>query len=136
MRYTAAMLKTLTPILIVDSIEAQLPFYEGSLGFVRVMEVAHAGAIGFIGLVREERMVMLQTRLSLAADLPECAQLLQVTGGALLYAEVESLEQAVAAVGAASVMAPKRETFYGMREVWVRDPFGNVIGFGERIVPV
>ena len=129
------MLKALTPVLIVDSIEAQLPFYEGSLGFVRVMEVAHAGAIGFIGLVREERMVMLQTRLSLAADLPECAQLLQATGGTLLYAEVESLEVAVAALSAASVVTPKRETFYDMREVWVRDPAGNVIGLGERIVP-
>ncbi len=127
------MLQDLTPILVVDAIEPQLPFYEGRLGFQRVMEVPHGDVLGFVGLARDGHMVMLQTRASLADDMRACAEHLASGGGALLYAAVDSLAEAAAALGDAPVIVPERETFYVMREVWVSDPAGNVIGLAERI---
>ena len=68
----------LSPNLIVDSIEACLPFWIARLGFEKTVEVPHEGSLGFVILVRDGAEVMLQR-----ADLPAEHRLrdVQVIGG-------------------------------------------------------
>lgn len=120
--------KKVTSILVVDAIEPALPFWRGQLAFETVAEVPHEGRLGFALLSRDGHEVMLQTRASLAEDLPAVARLAPASA---LYCEVDSLEAAIAATRQAEVLVPERTTFYGAKEIWVRDPAGGVVGFAE-----
>src|SRR5438105_3742541 len=57
----------LTPNLIVDDIEACLPFWT-SLGFTKTVEVPDGDRLGFVILVNAPVELMLQTRASVAKD--------------------------------------------------------------------
>jgi uncharacterized glyoxalase superfamily protein PhnB len=118
-----------TPILVVDRIEPCLPFWEGQLGYARVVEVPHEGALGFVVLTRAGSEIMLQTRASVAVDLPAVAARAPAT---VLYADVASLDDALAATAGTTVLVPPRTTFYGAREAAVLDPAGNVVIFAEK----
>ena len=120
--------KKVTPILVVEAIEPALAFWHGQLGFEKVVEVPHEGQLGFALLARDGREIMLQTRASLAADLPAVAALAPACA---LYCDVDSLEAAVKAAATAKVLVPRRTTFYGADEVWVLDPAGTIVGFAE-----
>ena len=117
-----------TPILIVADIEPALALWTGAMGFEKQVEVPHDRKLGFVLLARDGREVMLQTRASVRADVPAVADL-GVTS--VLYMDVASLEEALAATRGLEVVVPERTTFYGSREVFVRDPSGNVLGFAE-----
>jgi uncharacterized glyoxalase superfamily protein PhnB len=120
--------KKVTSILVVDAIEPALPFWHEQLGFEKVVEVPHEGRLGFVLLARDGHEVMLQTRASIAADVPAVAALHPASA---LYCDVDSLEAAIAAIQGAEVLIPRRTTFYGAEEIWVRDPTGAIIGFAE-----
>ena len=121
-------IKQITPVLIVDAIEPVLPLWEKQLGFGRVAEVPHENALGFVILARDGAQVMMQTRASLAADLPPVAA---ANPTSVLYVDVESLAAAAAATKGAEVLVPERKTFYGAREIWVRDAAGQILGLSE-----
>lgn len=121
-------IKQITSVLIVDAIEPVLPLWEEQLGFSRVAEVPHEGRLGFVILVREGAQVMLQTRASLAVDLPKVAAR---APSSVLYVDVASLEPAAAAVASAELLVPERTTSYGAREIWVCDAAGQILGLAE-----
>jgi hypothetical protein len=58
-----------------------------------------------------------------------------LASGSHLYIEVESFSDALERVKGAEVLVAERTTFYGMREIWVREPGGNVVGFAARMAP-
>ena len=60
-----------TPVRIVDRIEPCLPFWCDQLGYAKRAEVQHEGALGFALLENEAGEIMLQTRASLAAGMPQ-----------------------------------------------------------------
>ena len=121
-------IRKVTPILIVDEIEPALALWTGVLGYEKQVEVPHDGRAGFVLLSRDGQEVMMQTRVSLRADMPRVAKL---DIGCLLYMDVDSLSAAMAATRGLDVVVHERETAYGAREIFVRDPVGNVIGFAE-----
>jgi uncharacterized glyoxalase superfamily protein PhnB len=120
--------KKVTPILVVEAIEPALPFWQGMLGFEKVVEVPHEGRLGFVLLARDSHEVMLQTRASVAADVPAVAALHPACA---VYCDVDSLDAAVRAIRGAEVLVPRRTTFYGADEVWVKDPTGAIVGLAE-----
>ena len=63
----------LTPNLIVEGIEACLPFWTERLGFERTVEVPQGERLGFVILKRGPVEVMLQSRASLATDVAPIA---------------------------------------------------------------
>jgi len=71
---------------------------------------------------------MYQSRASVAADLPSLAEGAHRT---VLYIEVGDLNAVEAAVAGAEVVQPRRTTFYGMMEIGVREPGGNVVIFAQ-----
>ena len=117
--------KKTTPLLVVDHIEPSLPFWE-SLGWTKVAEVPHEGALGFVMFVGEGGELMLQTRASVAADLGD------LSVSCALYLDVDSIDEAVASATGARILIRDRKTFYGSREAWVLDPAGHLIGFCEK----
>ncbi len=122
-------LTNLTPILVVEAIETCLPFWEG-LGLAKTVEVSHGDRLGFVVLAGGGLELMLQTRASLGEDLP--ALVPRVSGSCFLYLEVTDLAAIEARLDPATVLVPRRQTFYGAEEIWVREPGGHVIGFSYR----
>lgn len=120
-------IKKITPLLVVDRIEPSLGFYE-KLGYAAVVSVPHEDHLGFALLAQESGQIMLQTRDSLAADLPAVAKL---GPASLLYVDVESLEAALSDAAGSELLVPTRTTFYGAREAFVREPSGQILGFAE-----
>jgi uncharacterized glyoxalase superfamily protein PhnB len=120
--------RKLTPILQVEEIEPSIPFWEG-LGFEKTVEVPHEDRLGFVIFQREGVEVMLQTLASMRADAPGLTP--ASTPSALLYFEVTGLDALIARAHELDVAVPERTTFYGARELFVRDPPGNLVGFAE-----
>jgi uncharacterized glyoxalase superfamily protein PhnB len=122
-------MKSIVANLIVESIESCLPFYVERLGFEKTVEVPHKDKLGFVILKRGELELMMQTLASLAEDIAG-------TGGdayrAALYIDVEKLAPIRKALDGWPRVMPERTTFYGAREIIVRDPAGNVLAFASR----
>src|ERR1700759_1948982 len=112
--------------LIVASIEDCLPFYVERLGFGRPVGGPHGGKLGFVILKHGELELMLQSRASVAADV---AGLDPDGFRAALYIEVDELAPIRTALNGGPRVIPERTTFYGAREIIVRDPAGNVVTF-------
>lgn len=71
---------------------------------------------------------MLQTRESVADDLPMVAM---KKPSFVLYADVPSLTEAKKALRGATVLVPRRKTFYGAIESWLELPDGVILGLSE-----
>jgi uncharacterized glyoxalase superfamily protein PhnB len=121
-------MKKLTPNLIVDSIEACLPFWVDRLGFTRQTEVPEGDRLGFVILTHGQVELMLQSRASLHKDV---APLADAPYRSALYLEVDDLAPIRAALAGWPLVVPERTTFYGARELIVRDPAGNAVSFAS-----
>jgi uncharacterized glyoxalase superfamily protein PhnB len=122
----------ITPVLVVDEIEPSLKFWVGQLGFEKTVEVPEGDKLGFVILQKEGTEVMLQTRASIKKDAGPAADAV-LTSGSNLYIEVDNFAEALEQVKGAEVLVPERTTFYGMREIWVREPGRHVLGFAARV---
>jgi hypothetical protein len=116
-----------TANLIVDEIEACLPFWVERLGFQKSVEVPHEGRLGFVILKRDSAELMLQTRASIASDI---APFGEDSYRSLLYITVDDLAPIRKAHAGNPLVVPERTTFYGAHELIVRDPAGNGVCFG------
>ena len=130
-------MKQITPLITVDEIEPCLPFWT-ALGFELLGTVPHDDKIGFAMLGHGGLMVMYQSTASVEADLGASgapAELPAEMGSATstLFVEVEDLETVIEATRGAEVIVPRRETFYGMDEIFVRAPCGTVVGFAQKV---
>lgn len=67
---------------------------------------------------------MYQSRWSLRHDV-----LAEAADHSALFVEVEDLEAVVKALDGVPVVFPLRDTFYGAREIGVREPGGNAVTF-------
>jgi uncharacterized glyoxalase superfamily protein PhnB len=122
----------ITPILFVDAIEPSLEFWVGRLQFEKTAEVPEGNHLGFVILKQGDSEIMLQTRESIKNDVSGASQaVLSMTSA--LYIEVDSFADALDRIQGAEVLVPQRDTFYGMREIYVREPEGQIVGFAARI---
>jgi hypothetical protein len=117
----------LTTILIVDAIEPCLPAWK-NLGYRVATQVPDEGSLDFVILANGKGELMLQTRASLADDLPGVAK---SSPPHLLYAQVASLAAAKQAAEGAKLIVAERKTFYGALEAWVELPCGTILGLAE-----
>ncbi len=117
----------LTPNLVVERIEDCLPFWT-RLGFTKTVEVPDGDRLGFVILAKPPIEIMLQTRASVAGDV---APLADGPYRAMLYIEVDKLAPIKKALGDTPLVVPERTTFYGVRELIVRDPAGHIITFAS-----
>jgi uncharacterized glyoxalase superfamily protein PhnB len=123
--------RKITPILHVAAIEPVLPFWVETLGFEINAQVPHEDHIGFVILEKNGYEVMYQTKASVEADTLVLTG--HPLGGTILFIEVDdidAIENAVKDAGA-EIVVPRRTTFYGSTEIFVREPAGNVVGFAQ-----
>ncbi len=131
-------MKKVTPLITVEEIEPCLPFWTEALGFELTASVPHGDVLGFAMLHKGDVELMYQTRASIDADLgasgaPEGLAAELAGSTATLFAEVEDLDAVIEALGeGADVVVPRRQTFYGMDEIFVRAPCGTLVGFAAR----
>ena len=126
-----ARVRKITPILQVDAIETVLAFWTEHLGFAITTQMPHGEHLGFVILEKDGYEVMYQSQASVNADVTVLSS--HPLGGTILFIEVDdidAIEKAIAAAGA-EVLVPRRQTFYGSTEVFVREPAGNVVGFAQ-----
>lgn len=120
----------ITPILFMQRIEASLEFWTQRLGFEKTVEVPQDDHLGFVILIKDGGEVMLQTQESMDKDLGPEAQ--KFRGATTLFMEVADFADIRQRVAGAEIVVPERVTFYGMREIGVREPGGHLLIFASK----
>jgi uncharacterized glyoxalase superfamily protein PhnB len=123
-------IKRITPLLFVPEVEPCVRFWTERLGFRSASEVPEGSKLAFAMLQKDGTEIMYQSYASLAKDLPALEAPAR-KGPSFLYVEVESLEAIKAAVHGADFYLSERTTFYGAREIGIKDPAGHYITFAE-----
>lgn len=123
--------RKLTPVLFVEHIEPCLELWEKRLGFARVASVPEGDRLGFALLMRDGIEVMYQTWESLEKDIAPLGRE-QRTQRQFLFIEVDDLAAVEKQLRGIEPVVPKRQTFYGMTEVIVRDAAGHVLVFAQK----
>lgn len=121
----------ITPVLYMDAIEPSLALWVDRLGFAKNVEVPDGEALAFVILQHGGGELMLQTRRSLVADQPGLGEYAHPICG--LFIEVDDFADLLRRVDGLPVVMEPRTTFYGMREVVVREPGGNLVCFAARV---
>ena len=124
------MVKKITAVLFVKEIEPVVPFWVGKLGFTKIIEVPEGNKLAFLALQSGSAEIMYQTYASADQDLRSVSAEVR-KGPTFLYLEVENLDAIKAAVKGAEVYLPERTTFYGAKEIGVKDPAGHFITFAQ-----
>ena len=125
-------LTKLSPVLRVKDVEAVLPFWEQRLGFDRKVEIPEGDGLGFVILERDGIEIMLQSESSAQGDLPALAGP-SAPGSTALFIEVDDLAPFLERIKPGDQIGPVRETFYGMRELFLKDPAGHVVALAAKI---
>jgi len=123
-------IKKITPVLYAHELEPCVKFWTEHFGFQKTVEVPDGNSLGFVILLKDSLELMYQSFASGRKDAPTIAN--EIEGGrTFLYMEVEKLEPFIAATKNANVVLPLRTTFYGAKEIGVKDPAGHVVVFAE-----
>src|SRR3569833_4135128 len=121
----------ITPILTVKEIEPSLPFWVDRMGVQHLAQMPEGDRIGFVMLERNGVELMIQSAASVAKDEPAFAPGNE-SRVASLYIEVDDFADALQRLEGNPLAMKERTTFYGMREVGLFDPAGNVVMFAVK----
>ena len=129
---TQYSLRSLAPVLIVESVEPSVEFWSDKLGFAKENEVPGPdGKLIFASVKKDGVEIMYQTRASVIAENP--AGELELNGrSAVLFITVPAvadLDEIERRTSGAPVAKPRHDTFYGTTEFYIREPGQNVVGF-------
>lgn len=124
-------LQRLTPVLVVDSVAACLPFWTERLGFELTNHVPGPdGTMTFAILERDGIEVMYQSAQSVLED--GTMTKADIAGHSVgLFITVYSLDDVEPRLAGAPVVKPRHQTFYGSTEIYVKEPGGNTVGFAQ-----
>jgi uncharacterized glyoxalase superfamily protein PhnB len=132
MQTASIALKSLSPVLIVDSVDEASRFWVDRLGFARENEVpAGDGTLVFASVRKDGIEIMYQSKASVIAEDPEAAGGLAGRSAALFITVpgLEDLDAIEEALREAPMIKPRHDTFYGTTEFYVREPGGSMVGF-------
>jgi hypothetical protein len=87
--------------------------------------------LGFVILMKGNAELMIQSTASMEKDNSEMAKLARPA--ACLYIEISDFDDLLKRLGSAPVVVPVRTTFYGMKEIGVREPGGNIVLFAAPV---
>jgi len=124
------IVKRITPILFVEEVEPCAKFWVERLGFQKTAEVPEGNKLGFVMLQKGNVELMYQSYASADKDVGAISKAVR-KGPSFLYIEVDSLDEAISAIKGAEVVMPVRTTFYGSKEIGVKDPAGHFITFAQ-----
>jgi len=122
--------KRITPVLFVPEVEPCVKFWVERMGFQKTAEVPDGDKLAFAMLQKGSVELMYQSYASADKDVAAISQVVR-KGPTFLYVEVDRLDDAIAASKGAEVVMPVRDTFYGSREIGIKDPAGHFVTFAE-----
>jgi uncharacterized glyoxalase superfamily protein PhnB len=122
--------KRITPVLFVPEVEPCVKFWVERMGFQKTVEVPDGDKLAFAMLQKGSVELMYQSYASADKDVTAISQVVR-KGPTFLYVEVDRLDDAIAATKGSEVVMPVRETFYGSREIGIKDPAGHFVTFAE-----
>jgi uncharacterized glyoxalase superfamily protein PhnB len=140
--YGLPMAKSMSTNLMVVDMVASLVFYSEVVGLDMAFTVDGEQNTDMPGEIRDgvvfaslragDTEIMLQERQSLAEDAPQVFDGNDKTGGSFtMYFRVDDVDAVVARLPPeAEIVKPLQQTWYGMNEIWVRDPDGYVVTIG------
>lgn len=118
-----AKFERLTPMLNVADAAVTVAWYQG-IGFEVVNTYEEGGAINWAWLRRGGVNVMINQRA-----LPR-----ETATGVNLYIDVDDVDALWADLkDRVTVSEAITDQFYGMRDFWIEDPNGTILGFGQQI---
>ena len=122
--------RKITPILFAAEIEPCLKFWTDRLGFEKTIDVPEGNKLGFAILQKGGVELMYQSYASAEKDVSSTSAEVR-KGPSFLYVEVENLDEIIAAIKGIPVVMPVRTTFYGAKEIGIKDPAGHLIIFAQ-----
>ena len=126
-------LQTLTPNMLVNSVNETVNWYKENLGFQLLMSIPEEGEMDWAMVQRDEVSLMFQTRKSLADELALFADI-PIGGSLSFFTKLEGLgELHEMIVDKSAIIKKPYETFYGMKEFMVKDCNGYYLTFAEEI---
>lgn len=120
----------ITPILVVERIEPCLPLWLDRLGFAKTVEVPDGDHLGFVILQKDGAEVMLQTADAVDKDLKTAPEIGR--GSSTVFVEVEDFADLRQRIQGETIAVPERVTFYGMREIAIKDAAGHLLVFAAK----
>jgi uncharacterized glyoxalase superfamily protein PhnB len=127
----AMSVKKITPVLFAAEIEPCVKFWVERFGFEKTVEVPEGNKLGFAIVQKGGVELMYQSYASADKDAPAATAQAVRKVPAFLYVEVENLDETIAALKGVEVVMPVRTTFYGAREIGVKDPAEHCVTFAQ-----
>ena len=136
------MFQTLTPNLMVTDIPKSVAFYTDVLGFSLRMAVPEDRSefpdtlkdgvhYVYAQLVYGDVEIMIQTQASVGEDIPALKNT-PPGGAASFYGKVENVDEVYAKIKDKVTIVKDLETsWYGMKEFFISDPDGYILGFAS-----
>jgi uncharacterized glyoxalase superfamily protein PhnB len=134
---------TFTPNLMTKNVNASVEFYSRHLGFNMMMglpfesetpveQLSDGTPLQYAMLNKDGAMVMFQHQQSLTEECDVFTDKAVAASGTY-YLEVENLDALKSGLGDdIDIVVPERVTFYGMRELWIRDNNGYIITLAQK----
>jgi len=125
---TSMVLRKVTPVLLTENVKACVMFWS-EFGLKATMTVPDENELMFAIVTNGEVELMYQTFESALAD---NASAVEGINRAIIYIEVDALDPILQLAAKYEVVKPEHTTAYGAREIYIRDPAGNLVGFAEQ----
>ncbi len=125
------MINRSTPILHVQNVEPSLKFWTERCGFKSTVQVPEGDHIGFVALESGPVELMYQTFQGMQVDetnplAPEVEK-----GPTFIFMEVTDIHAVIKSMDGAEIVQGLHETFYGAKEIVVREPGGHFVIFSQ-----
>jgi uncharacterized glyoxalase superfamily protein PhnB len=128
---TKRMVTKSTPILHVKAVEPSLQFWTERFGFKKTIEVPEGDHLGFVALENNGIEIMLQTYSGMQTDPANPLAKAVEQGPSFLFMEVPDIKATEAALKGAEIVQPIHDTFYGSKEIVVKEPGGHFVIFAQ-----
>jgi uncharacterized glyoxalase superfamily protein PhnB len=125
------MISKSTPVLHVKSVEPSLKFWTERFGFKKTVEVPEGDHLGFIALENGAVEVMYQTYSGMKADPTNPLAQAVERGPSFLFMEVSDINAVAESLKNAEIVQPIHDTFYGSKEIVVKEPGGHFVIFSQ-----
>lgn len=120
-------IRSLASVLLVDRIEPCLAFWADRLGFEVTLRVEGEECLDFALLRKDGAEIVLRTRDSFEASTQGLLDIDFGRSGELIFLEVSDFDAVLDRLEGADVVIPERESPFGSREIFVREPSGRIV---------
>ena len=125
------MVNKSTPILHVKNVEPSLKFWSERFGFHKTIEIPEGDHLGFVALENGQVEIMYQTYSGMQSDPANPLAKAVEQGPSFLFMEVPDIKAAEQALKGADIVQPIHDTFYGSKEIIVKEPGGHFVIFSQ-----